>query len=295
MEEMLYKFIDEGRREHKEMGEFIREFKTTNELLLKERNNSLSELKFKENWKGWNPNDVPDIKDMIQSKAILGNLKLAKIMNSAVNMLTGEKSLAAIQELFEQSTLNVDVGVMTAATVPFVTSSVTPTLEHKDGETTDSVFVANLWTQRLSERFVISSDSSHNSSANVVDDEVTSIVRSFMPPPTLMTAAVATTAISDATFTLVPEVSAEPVPRSIFRDSDSPSTTKANVAGPSQPAEAEVEEAIRLRSQVSVIEATEATRVAKLNSLKERIVALEGQLQLSSLWSLAKMPSIKPA
>ncbi|GJZ09818.1 hypothetical protein Tco_0544101 [Tanacetum coccineum] len=46
MEEMLYKFIDEGRREHEEMGVFIREFKTTNELLLKERNNSLSKLEF---------------------------------------------------------------------------------------------------------------------------------------------------------------------------------------------------------------------------------------------------------
>ncbi|GKB03490.1 DNA-directed DNA polymerase [Tanacetum coccineum] len=46
MEEMLYKFIDEGRREHEEMGAFIREFKTTNKLLLKERNNSLSELEF---------------------------------------------------------------------------------------------------------------------------------------------------------------------------------------------------------------------------------------------------------
>ncbi|GKD90402.1 hypothetical protein Tco_1365909, partial [Tanacetum coccineum] len=46
MEEMLYKFIDKGRREHKEMGAFSREFKTTNELLLKDRNNSLSELEF---------------------------------------------------------------------------------------------------------------------------------------------------------------------------------------------------------------------------------------------------------
>ncbi|GJW66999.1 reverse transcriptase domain-containing protein [Tanacetum coccineum] len=46
MEEMLYKFIDEGRREHEEMGAFIREFKTTNKLLLKERNNSLCKLKF---------------------------------------------------------------------------------------------------------------------------------------------------------------------------------------------------------------------------------------------------------
>ncbi|GJR11444.1 reverse transcriptase domain-containing protein [Tanacetum coccineum] len=47
MEEMLYKFIDEVRREHEEIGAFIREFKTTNELLLKERNNYLSELEFK--------------------------------------------------------------------------------------------------------------------------------------------------------------------------------------------------------------------------------------------------------
>ncbi|GJY67961.1 hypothetical protein Tco_0470943 [Tanacetum coccineum] len=46
MEEMLYKFIDKGRREHEEIGAYIREFKTTNELLLKERNNSLSELTF---------------------------------------------------------------------------------------------------------------------------------------------------------------------------------------------------------------------------------------------------------
>ncbi|GJT30791.1 DNA-directed DNA polymerase [Tanacetum coccineum] len=46
MEEMLYKFINKGRREHAKMGAFIREFKTTNELLLKERNNSLSELEF---------------------------------------------------------------------------------------------------------------------------------------------------------------------------------------------------------------------------------------------------------
>ncbi|GKB37792.1 reverse transcriptase domain-containing protein [Tanacetum coccineum] len=46
MEEMLYKFIDEGRLKHEEMGAFVKEFKTTNELLLKERNNSLSKLRF---------------------------------------------------------------------------------------------------------------------------------------------------------------------------------------------------------------------------------------------------------
>ncbi|GJR00589.1 reverse transcriptase domain-containing protein [Tanacetum coccineum] len=47
MEEMLAKFIDEGKREHEEMEIFIKEFRTTNELLLKERSNLLSELKIK--------------------------------------------------------------------------------------------------------------------------------------------------------------------------------------------------------------------------------------------------------
>ncbi|GKF02751.1 hypothetical protein Tco_0029674, partial [Tanacetum coccineum] len=46
MEEMVNKFIEEGKREHEEIDAFIRELRTTNELLLKERNNSLSELEF---------------------------------------------------------------------------------------------------------------------------------------------------------------------------------------------------------------------------------------------------------
>ncbi|GKA65837.1 reverse transcriptase domain-containing protein [Tanacetum coccineum] len=49
MEEILAKFIDEGRREHEEMEIFIKEFRTTNELLLKTRSNLLSELKIKVN------------------------------------------------------------------------------------------------------------------------------------------------------------------------------------------------------------------------------------------------------
>ncbi|GKD96008.1 putative nucleotidyltransferase, ribonuclease H [Tanacetum coccineum] len=49
MEEILAKFIDEGKREHEEMEIFIKEFRTTNELLLKERSNLLSELKIEVN------------------------------------------------------------------------------------------------------------------------------------------------------------------------------------------------------------------------------------------------------
>ncbi|GJT90108.1 retrovirus-related pol polyprotein from transposon TNT 1-94 [Tanacetum coccineum] len=47
MEEMLNKFIDEGKREHEEMRAFIYDFQTNNELLFKERNNSLIELIFR--------------------------------------------------------------------------------------------------------------------------------------------------------------------------------------------------------------------------------------------------------
>ncbi|GJQ93208.1 DNA-directed DNA polymerase [Tanacetum coccineum] len=41
-----YKFIDEGKRKHEEMRAFICDFQTTNEILFKERNNSLIELRF---------------------------------------------------------------------------------------------------------------------------------------------------------------------------------------------------------------------------------------------------------
>ncbi|GJU11157.1 probable DNA helicase MCM8 [Tanacetum coccineum] len=49
MKEILAKFIDEGRREHEKMEIFIKEFRTTNELLLKTRSNLLSELKIEVN------------------------------------------------------------------------------------------------------------------------------------------------------------------------------------------------------------------------------------------------------
>ncbi|GJR83333.1 DNA-directed DNA polymerase [Tanacetum coccineum] len=46
MEEIVNKFIEEGKREQEKIEAFIKEFRTTNELLLKERNNSQSELEF---------------------------------------------------------------------------------------------------------------------------------------------------------------------------------------------------------------------------------------------------------
>ncbi|GKA51270.1 hypothetical protein Tco_0744466 [Tanacetum coccineum] len=98
-----------------------------------------------------------------------------------------------------------EVGVTAAAIMPFVTSSVTPTPEHGDGRPTDSVFVGNLWIQCPSKRFVISPDSSHHSSTNAADDEVTSIV------------------------------SHEPVHHTLFSDPASMGEANQDVAGPSHP------------------------------------------------------------
>ncbi|GJS19433.1 hypothetical protein Tco_0448065 [Tanacetum coccineum] len=112
-----------------------------------------------------------------------------------VGASTAGKSLAALQDLLDRSTLIAKVGVTAAATVPFVTFSVALTLEHKGGGHTDYVFGPNLRTQHPAKRFVISLDSSHHSSINAADVKVTSIIRSFVPPPPVMTVAVAATVV----------------------------------------------------------------------------------------------------
>ncbi|GJT83557.1 hypothetical protein Tco_1057899 [Tanacetum coccineum] len=95
---------------------------------------------------------------------------------------TAGKSFAALQDLLDKSTLAAEIGVTSAATIPFVTSSVTPTPEHEGGEYTDFVFAANFPTKRLAERFVISLDTPHDSNENAADDEVSSVVREVNEP-----------------------------------------------------------------------------------------------------------------
>nr|GFD45275.1 hypothetical protein [Tanacetum cinerariifolium] len=71
---------------------------------------------------------------------------------------TGGKAHAALQGLLERSTLAMEVGVMVAATVPFITSSVTPTPKCKGGGNIDSASGPNLRTQCPSKRsFVLPS------------------------------------------------------------------------------------------------------------------------------------------
>ncbi|GJY27119.1 hypothetical protein Tco_0401845 [Tanacetum coccineum] len=211
---------------------------------------------------------------------------------------TGGKTLAAIRDLFERSTLNVEVGVKAATTVPFVTSSVTHTPECEGDGNTDFVSRTNLGTQHPFERFVISLDSSHHSSTNAADAEVTSIVKSPVLPPPLMTAAVTTTIVAGTSSALVIGAGAKPVSQvhpCIFVDSASIGTTGLDVVGPSDLAgtelsadtfyvsqemdsktlQVEATKAIRLRGQVSVVEDAEAAQVSELNSLKEQNIALE--------------------
>ncbi|GKD46010.1 hypothetical protein Tco_1270655, partial [Tanacetum coccineum] len=156
---------------------------------------------------------------------------------------TGGNSLAAIKNLFERSTLNVEVGVAAVATVMFVTSPVTSTPEREGGGNTDSVSGPNLRTQHPSERFVISSDSSHHSSRNAADDEVASLVRSSIPPPLVMIAAVTTAVIAGVSSAPVLGVDAKLVTQvyqSAFADSTSIGVVGPDITGPSNPAGTEL-------------------------------------------------------
>nr|GEW30776.1 hypothetical protein [Tanacetum cinerariifolium] len=79
MEEIVNKFIEEGKQEHEKMDAFIREFRTTNELILKERNNSLCELEF----------EVYGLSRAIDEAQLVGSLaqipKYAKFLKSLLS------------------------------------------------------------------------------------------------------------------------------------------------------------------------------------------------------------------
>ncbi|GKD65517.1 hypothetical protein Tco_1307625 [Tanacetum coccineum] len=104
------------------------------------------------------------------------------------------KSMSAIQRLLVGAVHNAEVRGEVILTLPFVTSSVSATPEHEDGNQTDSVAGTNIQTVGAPQRFVISSDSSHHSGANVAEAEVDSLIRSSAP---LMTTATIITATVD--------------------------------------------------------------------------------------------------
>ncbi|GJV69861.1 hypothetical protein Tco_1485370, partial [Tanacetum coccineum] len=149
-------------------------------------------------------------------------------------------------------------------------------LIREGGGHTDSVSRPNLRTQHQAERFVISSDSSHHSSTNVSDDEATSIVRSSIPPPSVMTVAVAAIAVAGTYSVLVPGVGTGPAIRSLFANSASPSA-----AGPDSFPNFEAwimnRKGRNLRGSVATIETAEVAQVNELDDLKARHLALVGE------------------
>ncbi|GKC67461.1 hypothetical protein Tco_1100059 [Tanacetum coccineum] len=148
---------------------------------------------------------------------------------------TSRKSLVALQDLLDKSTLATKIGVTATATVPFVTSFVTPTPEHEGGEYANSISRGNIQTKRPAERFVISSDTSHDSNANAIDDKVSSVFMSTVLDPVVLTTAIATTVVANTSIPQPKDVN-EPTHASIFADSTFAGNVDPNVVGPSQAA-----------------------------------------------------------
>ncbi|GJX58258.1 hypothetical protein Tco_0289648 [Tanacetum coccineum] len=77
--------------------------------------------------------------------------------------------------------MNAEVRGEPIPTLPFVTSSVSATPGREGGDHTDSVCEPNFCTIGASQRFVISSDSSHYSGTNIVEVDVDSLISSSAP------------------------------------------------------------------------------------------------------------------
>ncbi|GKB43456.1 hypothetical protein Tco_0888398 [Tanacetum coccineum] len=205
-------------------------------------------------------------------------------------------SVAVLQSLLESSTLPVEVGVTAAATVPFVPSS----MIH------DSIFGTGLRTQHPAKRFVISLDSSHDLNADVTDDEVTSVIRDSASPSVAEADVVSPSQpvgieLSEGIFYVSQHIDSgalrqiyiptwNVVNDSALDDSEICQCMIDHLAPLRMRLEhelrgrqkfkekAEAAEVFRLRGQIATVEAAKAARVNELNDLKERNVALEGQV-----------------
>ncbi|GJY33403.1 hypothetical protein Tco_0417872 [Tanacetum coccineum] len=111
----------------------------------------------------------------------------------------GGKSRSVVQRLLAEAVQNDEVRGEPILTLPFVTSSVSATLEREDEGHTDFATGLNLRTIGAPPRFVISSDSSHHSGANIAEDKVDSFARPSVP---LMTVATTVTSTVDPATTV---------------------------------------------------------------------------------------------
>ncbi|GJV58792.1 hypothetical protein Tco_1464892, partial [Tanacetum coccineum] len=126
----------------------------------------------------------------------------------------GGKSKSVVQQLLAGAVQNVVVRGEPIPTLPFVTSFVSATPEREEEDHTDSLAGANLRTVGAPQRFVISSDSSHHSGANITEAEADSFIRPSVP---LMTMTTTVTSTVDPTTTAKEKL----VESSVFGDGSS--------------------------------------------------------------------------
>nr|GEW97112.1 hypothetical protein [Tanacetum cinerariifolium] len=168
---------------------------------------------------------------------------------SGINANTGGKFVAVLQSLLESSTLPVE-------------------------------------TQHPAERFIISSDSSHDINANATDDEVTSVIRSSMPPPPVLTAAIATTIAGTHLIRSLNQVSEKFDPTYLGILLLLAWSRQILLALLSLLLLAEFN--VGTARQVALVEATEAARSSELDSFREQNTALEGQVMALESATISK-------
>nr|GEW73299.1 hypothetical protein [Tanacetum cinerariifolium] len=176
-------------------------------------------------------------------------------VNEGVNDVV--KAGQAEQGLLERSTLAAEVGVTTAAIVPFVTSSVTPTLEHEGG---------GAEIMRLGPSSVPGLLRKGRPAVNP------SIFRDYASPTTAEEDVVVPSSLLGLTFERASFIFLKPWMLKLLG-----SVGVARQACFSAK-EVEAAEVICLRGQIAAIEAAKATRITKINILKERNVSLEGKV-----------------
>ncbi|GJX33403.1 hypothetical protein Tco_0243258, partial [Tanacetum coccineum] len=113
--------------------------------------------------------------------------KLREDHGTSTGPFVAGKSRSALQRLLVGAVLNPKVGVVALPTLPFITFSMSVTPEREDGYQINFMAGANLRTITAPPSFVISSDSSYHSGANIAEAEVDSFVRPFAPLMTMTT------------------------------------------------------------------------------------------------------------
>nr|GEX52296.1 hypothetical protein [Tanacetum cinerariifolium] len=190
----------------------------------------------------------------------------------------GVKSSSALKELLASTMLNIKVGVAVVATLPMVTSSVSATLKHESDVPADSITGLNMRTIGASERFVISSDSSHNSSTNASGTKGDSIIRSAVVP-SVMTEAVVTSYAVNIPPVREMEFNVGTAHQACLNEEVRMQTDYC--LSEKKRLESECEKQAGLLKakddEVSVAEATKTMRATEIDALKQRNVSFENE------------------